>query len=382
MRSLILKLCILFFPFAVGIGLAFYVLQRSGELVPVDQVVQVQQNQTQLVLFGLAYSEPTMHFKLQSTLACRPDVLALGTSRVMQIRAGFFSDEVAFYNAGGGVDRIEDFRHFLEQIPVGQEPTVLIIALDQNLFNENWDGIVGEGVEGQLLNDRSPVGVVQASWTQVLYGYYLGKYTLKDLTFSDDSEVRFGLNAVVNQNGFRNDGSYYYGDYILDPTDPTNPDYQFSNTLRRIAEGTSRFQYGQEPFSGAIAELAAFLDLSRARNIYVVGFLPPYAHLIYEKMTSMPDQYAYLQKLEPTLRPMFEQRGFGFYDFSDLAWTGASDAETIDGFHASEKAYLRLFIQMVESDQRLSEVSAEISYLNSRLEASESDYLVFANDEN
>jgi hypothetical protein len=60
---------------------------------------------------------------------------------------------------------------------------------------------------------------------------------------------------------------------------------------------------------------------------------------------------------------------------------GASDIETIDGYHGSEKAYLRLFLEMNRRSSRLSEWAEESQSLEQRLAACNSDYTVFENDE-
>lgn len=50
-------------------------------------------------------------------------------------------------------------------------------------------------------------------------------------------------------------------------------------------------------------------------------------------------------------------RGFAYYDFSDFASVQAPDEEAIDGFHGSERTYLRLFIQMLEQGSRFNDFS-------------------------
>jgi len=64
-----------------------------------------------------------------------------------------------------------------------------------------------------------------------------------------------------------------------------------------------------------------------------------------------------------------------------LASLGASDEETLDGFHGSEKAYLRLFIKMAENDKILGFCGQDLKYLNERLNSSKGPFSVFGNDE-
>jgi hypothetical protein len=191
------------------------------------------------------------------------------------------------------------------------------------------------------------------------------------------SEYRIGLNAVVNGNGFRNDGSYTWAQHIENRLTAADADRNFDNTLSRIAKGHRRFEYGEQVSARALAELRAFLEECRSRGIHVVAFLPPFANAVFRKMWSMHTEYGYLRELRPRLMPAFAATGFALHDFSDLASVGASDKETIDGFHASEKAYLRLFLRMCDGDVILKDYAQDTALLKIGLESSENDYTVF-----
>lgn len=126
--------------------------------------------------------------------------------------------------------------------------------------------------------------------------------------------------------------------------------------------------------------LKAFLRACKQRGVHVIGFLPPFTHRVYEALASMPEQYGYLSRLAPALRPAFEETGFGFFDVSDLASVGAPDVEALDPVHPSEKASLRLFMRMAQNNAVLREVTADETYLSARLNQSRSYYEVFGDD--
>ena len=98
-------------------------------------------------------------------------------------------------------------------------------------------------------------------------------------------------------------------------------------------------------------------------------------------MRQSGENYEYIFKLDDALNPLFRKFDFDFYDFTDLASLGASDVETIDGFHGSEKAYLRLYIKIAERNEKLRRYSEEIAVLEKRLNDSTNDYMIFSNDE-
>ena len=122
-------------------------------------------------------------------------------------------------------------------------------------------------------------------------------------------------------------------------------------------------------------QLSDFLNYCNNNNIYVIGFLPPYAQEIYDKMISS-GKYEYIFNLEKELKPLFNQHSYSFFNFTDMSSFGAEKEEIVDGLHASEKAYLRLFIKMAESDDRLEKL-VSIEFLKSRLGNEKSHYSVF-----
>lgn len=360
-------------PFACLYGFAWYVLSASGELEPVERVIEVQRTSAGVVLFGPAYTDNTTSYKLRAVLRRRPEVVVLGSSRVMPIRTEFFRRGVSFYNAGARVRRVEYFNDFLERLPAGGEPRVIIAGLDQWLFAPGL--IVPTGAALELTRpDPTPVQILGNRLRVIFRDYLVGKYTLRGLMSEKSGALSFGTRARVQGRGFRNDGSYRF----TVEADPEVQEKVFQAALRdMVAPGVMAYAPGLTVSSEVVGEVRRFLLACRARGIYVVGFLPPFRHRILEVLTSAPDRYGYLAKIAPTLAPVFEEAGFGFFDFSDLARLGASDEEALDTMHMSEKAYVRLFVEMVRRDAVLRRFVADVESLSATLAGSRSHYHVF-----
>lgn len=96
-------------------------------------------------LISLAYSDP-MHLVKQEVLKNRqPSIIALGTSRVLQIQKFIFDEPADFYNCGRSVRRVQDLKSFLSSYP-GKKPTMIILGLDQDFFGlvmRIWRGSQG-----------------------------------------------------------------------------------------------------------------------------------------------------------------------------------------------------------------------------------------------
>lgn len=376
MRRFVLKLSLFLSPFLLVLAFPFALMLASGELKGVDSVLEWQASSPKLALFGLAYSDPTAYYKLRGTLLRSPAVLALGTSRVMALREEYLLPGTVFFNAGNGVTRLRHYRLFLDKIPRGHEPKVLLLGLDQYFFNAAFDSLAPDGMEGQWRGDRDRADVFLDKWLQVYFDLRAGKISLRRLAHRGDLKW-VGLSAGMYGDGFRNDGSYSWAKHAGAPDSPDDPDYRFGNTLNRIAKGIKRFEYGDSVSEKSLREVAALLAECKARGIHVVGFLPPFAHVIHEKLASLPDKYGYLRELHPRLEEVFAQAGFPLEDLSDLAELGATDLETVDGYHGSEKAYLRVFIRLAEADGELRAYAQPVDSLKELLARSPDPQLVF-----
>lgn len=354
-------------PYFILFGFPFGVLFLSGELISDDRVVELQKENNQPVPFGPAYGNVSPYFKMKSVLERSPDIVILGASNALQFRSKFFKESVSFYNGALAVSRIKHCQPFLEKIPHEKTPKLMIVSLSHFFFNPHWDSLYDDDIEQILMkNDYDAFDIFFNSWKKIYRDYFEKKYSLRSILL-ERGRGRIGLNAIANGYGIRNDGSLL---------NTKRKDYQFRRAFDRIAKGKGRYAYSKEISPGAVVVLGRFLEKCRERGVYVIGFLPPYAHVVYQKMTSM-DEYRYLSEIAPALRPLFDAHGFGFYDFSDLSWVGASDAEAFDGTHGSEKAYLRLFIRMAESDAVLRRYAEDLSYLKMRVKNAEGNHDVF-----
>ena len=377
MGQLIRKLLALLIPpVTLVYGFSFVVLALGGELTPVGSVVRRQFNSDAPLVYGLSYSNPVKPLKLAGLRSRAPSVAVLGTSRVLQFRAPMFKNRAGFYNAGGASATLWDLRALVEMLPRPRQPELLIVGLDQYLFNSNF----AEFRASSPFTETAWHAVVHNSRSVALDDYLDAKFTLSALLDNAVRGNRVGLNAIMNNNGFRNDGSYHYGQFLVDPRGAANDDLDFKDTFRRIADGNRRFEYGSHVSREAIEEVQALLRLCRLRQIHVVAFLPPFAHQVYERMMSMPENYGYLLELRKVLPRIVAAEGFPLFDFTDLASIGASDEEMIDGFHTSERASLRVLLEIRRGDAILDRYVADEATLQARL-ARASPFSVFGDGE-
>lgn len=378
-QKFVIKLAVFMLPFIFIFCFSSFVLMVSGELTPIDRVIEEQNQTDRQIYLGLAYSDPTRSYKIRSLVLRRPEFVILGTSRTTQFRSSFIVSPKKFYNASKAIARVTHLRRFLDSIPIGCEPRVIVLGLDQYFFSPRWENLKEVEAVSAYPSKQNWLDILQYGYFKVPDDFLKGKFSLNDLLRRRNN--RIGINAVVNGNGLRNDGSYYYAREIreIDNSDK-NYDYRFRNTIELVNGGGYRFEYSSEILKGAIEELDLFLRECKSRSIYVVAFLPPYPHVVYEKIAAMKDKYAYIIKLGTTLQSIFPKYGYQLYDFSDLAVTGASDKEMIDGLHTSEKASLRIFIRMSLKNKTLRKY-VDVGNLKKELNASNNYYSVIYDEE-
>lgn len=349
-RASLTRLGLFLLPPLLLLLLPLYVLWRSGELLSLypERALAAQARAPAQLLFGPAYSNCAKRYKLLGARAAGAQVLVLGSSRSMHFRAGLFPQRVTFYNAGGGASRVGHLRAFLEALPRDTQPKLMIVGLDQWWFNARTEADPEPPFAAQVARCDNLLNLVQGSWRPVYADLASGKFGLGRLSAS----AGIGLNAVVNGNGFRNDGSYVYGRFMAHPEDPASiDDFHYRETFRRIRAGTGRFSGAAEPDPALVRELGRFLDEARRRGIHVVAFLPPFPGPVHAAMDAS-GRYSYMDRLAALLAPQFAPDQV-LVDLSNLGPLGVGEDGFIDGVHAAEHAHARMLQAMLLADPAL-----------------------------
>ena len=325
------------------IGFSVICLYKAGELCSFSSYIHpLQQDQ----LFGLGYSYYDKTYKFHMTDEVeRPEVLALGSSRIMQVKRSVVSHDYSFYNAGGAIQNVRELALFVSKLH--DSPQLILVNIDQWWFNRAYideDQTFSPSVYDEPEWDASKLG-------RCVCDFYTDLVKGKINLIKVFSSNHIGLNAICNENGFAADGSRYQGDMILAPE--VQEDYNFKNVLGRIRDGNQRFQYGDQADSAMVSVVDDFLNQCVARKIKVVAFLPPFAPYVYQRMQET-GKYGYMSKLYDMLRPLFDRHeGCSLYDFTDMTDTGAHNYDFDDGFHGSEIIYNGMIRQMVRQDSTL-----------------------------
>lgn len=342
-------------PILLIFSFPFYVMIRTGEFTAVERIVDGQNNDRSPYLTLTAYSDPWSYVKLKSVQNNPPEVLAIGTSRVMQFRRKFFS--ASFYNASRGISELRHLNAFWSQIPAGRYPKVLILGLDPNLMNPHWVFSSAEELY------RKPSW---KEWLRIFVGHWSAVYEdqfegRRDEPFENVYGLkRIGLAARTQERGFVNDGSFLYGDYVrLSAHDRgLRREEEYKRTLKEIQDGESVYAASHEISEEKIKILEDFLKEAAQGGTHVVAYIPPFAPVIYKELLKRKEAYGYLWKLYPRLQPLFRKYGHRLFDFQDPSLLAASEDDFVDDVHDTGILTLKIHLKMILSDPLLRSVSA------------------------
>lgn len=365
---LFLRRALLFLiPLVVACAPAVIILGWSGENFREIDDTLARLDSTQM-LVGYSYNEHNYGYMKLSRLTALPrqSVVALGSSRVLAFQREMFDG--SFYNAGYTIAPLAEFRKFLKLVPAEKHPEVLLIGLDQWMFNTEW--IKGTNtVESRWTDDSS--ASLQKGFKTIPKFYkdlFRGRLQFSQL----ESHVpRVGLNAVSNQMGFRNDGSFSYDGKIekLLKTDPLNEKFQLAKNRRLVG--------GDHVDADAVDELRQLLSFCGKKDIYVVAFLPPFMDRTYDEMMQS-GEHSYLVRIVDEVRPLFQKHGFELHEFQSMSVCGSNDAEAIDQLHGSHVTYQRMLLSMLENGSRLSDFTNR-QQLSADLKSRQDRYRVYLN---
>jgi hypothetical protein len=326
-------------PLVVFTFLISYVGYRSKEFLHLDKMIEIQQEKNTLVNPVTQYTDQQQKYK--TTALVKPDILALGTSRIHQIRASHFADGTRFYNAALAVQSFPQYIDFLNKLETN--PQFIILNIDQMQFNEKFlkNYIYAKGFH---IPDEAYNYKLFDIITQITRMLIIGQIKI---TQKYPHPENMGLTAVVHGEGFRKDGSY---DWNRNEEIERRID-NAAGVISAIDKEDPIFSYGDEIYIPQLEMVAEILRICKERNITVIAFLPPFAPKIYAKMMDN-GHYGYISKVYPALVPLFNQYGYELYDFTDGSGI-SDDTMYFDGYHPDEWATYNMLLSMQAQNSAL-----------------------------
>jgi hypothetical protein len=301
-----------------------------GELEPPQIVARQLKTKDLLYLSGL--SQDVAAYKLEIGKVEQPDIIAVGSSRALQVRDFFFTSSFANWGlAVRTVGQLEWATREIEKLP--KKPKLVIVFLDPWWFNGNHQS----GRDVYTLR-RSHLSNIYRN------AYVLIKSLSKDKL--SNHTKRLGLGAIRSNQGFDYYGSFHY---IARVTGREKADVHFETTLRRIKTQDDRWIGANDPNRYAIERWQAARQKLEDVGVRVVEILPPFSSVVVDRMRSS-GLYGYAWKLAGEF-------GGRVLDYTDpRRLPDFTDCEFLDGFHGGEVVYAKMLLDVAEQREDLRSV--------------------------
>lgn len=324
------------------------VILTAREYVSFKDIVHTQEVFPES-LFGFAYNGVSFYpYKEYLVRTKDPEVIALGTSRVMQFRKEFFTKDSVFINAGGAGKSLEDMENFVRNLPNQSSVRVIILGLDREILIGPY--LSQDKKEEDLLPIRfSKIAVLMSR--RIYLDYANKKFFLKDIFSTSKSTNHIGLVALLHGDGFRADGSYKYGSATKNLGRVSYVESQIKSYIETSANFSNKDTASVlKNLEQNLRAVERIILLAKEKNITIVGIMPPYPTPVHQ---IIKEQDKTLVTLSLELSEIFKKKGFSFFDFSSIEVFGGKETEFVDAIHGTDVMYLKMVIYMAEHSNSL-----------------------------
>jgi hypothetical protein len=324
------------------LGASYLFLDHSGELDSIEYIAAEQQHSD--ALYGSAVHDNVYAYKFGLLADRHPDVVVIGSSRVLEFRAAYFN--APFVNLGRTVNYPDEAVQLVHDLLKVAHPKLILFGVDYWWFNPKMTFLLNFETHrirgGELTSDAL---ISPARW--VIERKLTPRSFLDILAASHPIKVggapMFGVEAITRGDGFAADGSYYYLGTVYGRGPAKDP--RFSDTNGRIARNAAQFVRAATPDDQRLATLAALLRSLDEEGMRVITFMPPLAPSIFAAMKKV-GQYGYIDLVRQQLKQISPHH----YDFLDPETIGADNCEFIDGLHGGDVVAARILARIAEDE--------------------------------
>jgi hypothetical protein len=321
--------------FSVGL-----LLTLTGEAAPASWVARLQSIGSPFIYLP-AYSDHNYQLKLQAARSIRPEILIAGGSRVNQFRRGMFLPS-SFYNACQVLYGQKDYRRFLQDL--GDDlPRVLIFSLDFYTFNPDYGRLFEHVAYDDLKWDSREMALILKSMIK-------NPPPLRLLLPPRDplyGVPAIGLQSVRTGNGFRIDGSYQYGAAFRGY--PNAGTVAPLDGVKRVLDGIPPFYPADRLHNELVAELRRFAEYTRSKGVVLIAITTPMAPEVVEALDKSDRHGAWHQFNGADFANQVRDMGITHFNFVRIGSFQGKANEFVDAFHASEPAYIRMLLRVLDS---------------------------------
>jgi hypothetical protein len=312
----------------------FHAARPFGASMRLQDLADSQRdNPEQIVLpFDLRYNAA---FKLARLEQERPEVIWISTSRAGTFRAALFAP-YRFYNLSFTAWTTGQTLDLFDRATQRQRPRIAILSLDHFLFADRWEEWFA--LTRKMHYDH-PITYLRSSLLDFARTATRHPAAFKD--YVSTPSVFVGTQSIVQQEGFRNDGSYLYSPgHVADARSRFMNAATLADTLPRATGLSSSLK---QPV-GRLAELA------RSRGIKLIGVQLPFIRAGIDLLDR--EQYgshgfgAWREFATAQTRDWLRQIGIPLFDLARLPMTNEKSS-FVDAYHLADAGAAEVMLHLL-----------------------------------
>jgi hypothetical protein len=319
-------------------------LLAAGELTSIEDVAAIQQQKGGL--YGTALHPNVYPYKLELFATRKPEIVVIGSSRVLQFRQDQFSRP--FANLGRTINYPAEAVKLVQDMLAIGTPRIVLFGIDHYWLNPAYTTAPDFRTHNLRGGSLTP-DALMAPFRWLLDGRVSPRtyrsFLAGNTPVAPNGEPLIGIQAIQNGAGFGPDGSWYYDHYIYGRRAAEDPG--FRDTLRRITTSSSQFRHGSAIDPDRVEELETAIRLLRQAGAHVITFVPPMSERVRREMELLEDAYGYAGLAREALAALHTPHA----DLLDGDAVGIEDCEFVDGFHVGDVGIARLLVALARNPE-------------------------------
>lgn len=289
--------------------------------------LQMKYPDTIILPFDLRYNGA---FKLKRAEQEQPDVLIISSSRAGTMRASMFKP-YRFYNMSFTAWTTEQLFDVFERATRSSHPRIAIISLDYFLFTESWEKSYS-GTRTMIFDQ--PLRFMRSNLANFIMTAAVHRPLFEEYLREPSRFV--GAQAILIQEGFRNDGSYLYSSGHINDA---RLHHQTANSLVSAMPGAPNMSDRQ------MAPIIRLAETARVRGVKLIAVQLPFIRAGVDYLdheTSYRHYSGVWRDFESrSTRNWLAGLGIEFFDLG-RSKIGDDSANFIDAYHPSELGALKV----------------------------------------
>jgi len=316
----------------------------AGEYKNIGEITSKQLSSKNIVLYDTALHSITHDYKNFLFKKLHPEVVVLGSSRVMEFGQYMFSK--SFYNLGSVMNNLEELQNYKSSL-IEKTPQLVLIGVEPWWFYPKIINRSGYTTKlTGILEDNSPIFSPTDAF-KILNWLIDGKISHRE-NFNNLFNENIGMFGKIGD-GYSIDGKRY-NTSIKTKKDINYFDAKgFKTTMERVNTGLFPFFHSFFSDDEKIEKFIEFIDALSSKGISTILFIPPLAPEIHARIQELSNEFNYFNDF----KEKFKSKGLVLHDFLDPSLIDSGSCEFRDGIHGGEVTYLRLLTELVKREPLL-----------------------------